>query len=197
MNEKEAYDLIKTGILELKKLIFSSDAPVKDENITEEVKHEDIKTELASGDVIYSKGELKAGVEVYMISADGTKINAPEGEHKTDKLVIKVVNNEAGQSVIDSIVAIEDKPADEVPVVNKADENIEILKNSITELIEIVKKQSEQIAKNATDIKDHSEKILKYSKTPIEDTPAKIVPEKEVSFEKQVKLERINRLNSI
>lgn len=195
MNEKEAYDLIKTGILELKKLIFSSDAPVKDENTTEEVKHEDIKTELASGDVIYSKGELKAGVEVYMISADGTKINAPEGEHKTDKLVIKVVNNEAGQSVIDSIVTIEEAPVAEIK--NDKDENIEILKNSITELIEIVKKQSEQIAKNATDIKDHSEKILKYSKTPVEDTPAKIVPEKELSFEKQVKQERINRLNSI
>lgn len=153
--EKQATELIKQGLLELKKILFNSEeAKVSNAvDITTMVKHE-----LEDGTIVYTAKELAEGVEILSVATDGAKIPLVEGDFKTkDGKIISVKIDETGASVVSKIVEaveteVEDKTTPEVkPAVVENNSELEkrvlSIENSILDLVKIIKEQQTSVVK--------------------------------------------------
>lgn len=194
MNKQEkATNLIKEGLLELKKMYFNEDTNTEEDK--EKVENLDgVEVKDTEGNTFYSSGELKENVEVYSIAPDGAKIPLIEGDIliEGDKK-ISVSINEEGLSIVSKIEDVkptEDAPTDEVKAedeekkeeedevkaedeVKKEDEEeeekvelrIEKLENSMIEILNIMKSISETQASQNKEIVSFSKAL----KSPVKD----------------------------
>ena len=101
---------------------------------------------LVDGTKIEADGAFEVGKELYVITEEGEKVSAPEGEHTTDSGIVLVVNSEG---VITGIRRPDGEA--EGSLVEASKEDVELLEtftaaiNKLTDEIESLRKENKEI----------------------------------------------------